>query len=160
MEMFTRVCFLTSTSMMCVSQVVDFTIRIVTLVDLLAVVTVDEGKQLPPLDIVAPEWPEAPEQMASADVIQQGSDLYAQYCQYCHGVSAVSGGMVPDLRFSAMLGQEDWQDILIGGLLSDAGMISFKDMMTPDEAEAIRHYVIERLIQDRKTAQLEAEMED
>ena len=117
-------------------------------------------KQLPPLDIVAPEWPEAPELTASADVLEQGKALYAQYCQYCHGVSAVSGGMVPDLRFSAMLGQEDWQDILIGGLLSDAGMISFKDMMTPNEADAIRHYVIERLIQDRKAAQVASEMED
>jgi hypothetical protein len=59
-----------------------------------------------------------------------------------------------------MLGQEDWQDILIGGLLSDAGMISFKDMMMPNEADAIRHYVIERLIQDRKAAQVASEMED
>ena len=109
-------------------------------------------KTLPPLDIIAPEWPEPPEQTASAEAIGQGSDLFAQYCQFCHGVSAVSGGMVPDLRFSAYLGAEDWDDVLIGGLLKDSGMIGFGEMMTADEAQSIRAYVVHRLINDKATA--------
>ena len=78
--------------------------------------------------------------------------LYFTYCQFCHGDSAISGGLVPDLRYSAYLNEEDWRDVVINGSLMDAGMISFKDMMSADEADAIRAYVVDRLIKDKATA--------
>jgi quinohemoprotein ethanol dehydrogenase len=109
-------------------------------------------KTLPALEVTPREWPEAPEQKASAETVAQGKVLFAQYCQYCHGDSVISGGIVPDLRFSALLEAEDWQDVVIGGSLIEAGMISFGNMMSADEADTIRAYVIDRLIKDKATA--------
>jgi hypothetical protein len=56
----------------------------------------------------------------------------------------VSGGVLPDLRYSKMLGGDQWQSIVIKGALSSAGMISFSKELTRDDAEAIRSYVIFR----------------
>jgi quinohemoprotein ethanol dehydrogenase len=108
--------------------------------------------QLPPLDILPLEWPEAPEQAGTPEQIALGKDTFAQHCQYCHGDSVVSGGLIPDLRFSALLGQEDWQDVVIGGALVEAGMISFGEIIDAEQAENIRVYVIERLIIDKAEA--------
>ena len=104
--------------------------------------------------MVPREWPEPPEQTADADTIHQGNKLYLTYCQFCHGAGGVSGGLIPDLRYSVMLeSEEDWQNIVIGGMLEDAGMISFGDMMNAEEAESIRAYIIDRLVRDKAYAE-------
>jgi alcohol dehydrogenase (cytochrome c)/quinohemoprotein ethanol dehydrogenase len=84
-----------------------------------------------------------PAQFADAATIEQGCILYHRTCYACHGASAVSGGVVPDLRFSPTIANPDaWKAVLIDGILSDAGMVSFKDTYTPQQIEAIRAYVI------------------
>ena len=35
-----------------------------------------------------------------------------------------------------------WQDIVIGGSLTPLGMVSFKNYLTTENAEAIRQYVL------------------
>jgi quinohemoprotein ethanol dehydrogenase len=51
---------------------------------------------------------------------------------------------LPDLRYSKMLASDQWLNIVIDGELSSAGMVSFSKELTPDDAEAIRSYVIFR----------------
>jgi mono/diheme cytochrome c family protein len=62
----------------------------------------------------------------------------------CHGDVAVSGGVLPDLRYSAALSNDQWTDIVLGGLLQPNGMVSFRKELSHKDVEAIRAYVISR----------------
>jgi alcohol dehydrogenase (cytochrome c)/quinohemoprotein ethanol dehydrogenase len=75
----------------------------------------------------------------------------------CHGDSAVSGGVLPDLRYSAALGTASaWQSIVHDGVRQANGMVSFGEQMSKDEIETIRSYVVHRanaqVAGDRKQA--------
>ncbi len=74
-----------------------------------------------------------------------GRAIYGKRCGLCHGFDAVSGNIVPDLRRSAFLtSPEGWQAVVIGGALAARGMISWKEFVTPAQAEAVRAFVGER----------------
>lgn len=57
-------------------------------------------------------------------------------------MSAISGGVVPDLRHSSALGSDSWYAIVQDGLLADNGMASFRDVLSRDRITGIRAYVI------------------
>jgi quinohemoprotein ethanol dehydrogenase len=98
----------------------------------------------PPDPPLAPA-PNPPAQLGDPAQVALGDELYAKRCGLCHGFEAVSGNMVPDLRRSAfLLSPAGWQSVVIGGALAPRGMISWKEFVTPAEAEAIRVYVGER----------------
>ena len=68
---------------------------------------------------------------------------YSENCLVCHGPLAVSSGVLPDLRWSyATADKNEWTDILQNGALSENGMVSFKDQVSPDAMEDIRAYVM------------------
>ena len=86
-----------------------------------------------------------PEQTASDDSIEQGHALYQDICMGCHGLNAISGLLIPDLRGSAYLWDaKDWEDVVRGGKLKSKGMASFADNVTEEEAQAVRAYVIQQ----------------
>jgi quinohemoprotein ethanol dehydrogenase len=86
-----------------------------------------------------------PAETAAAAVVAQGKAHYHSYCNVCHGDSAVSSGVLPDLRYSAALSNPTaWQSIVHDGVLQGNGMISFSQALTPQEIESIRAYVIHR----------------
>jgi quinohemoprotein ethanol dehydrogenase len=76
--------------------------------------------------------------------VNQGQKAYEQYCYMCHGLGAMSGGVIPDLRYASPQTFEQWEMIVIAGSRADQGMRSFADVLTTDEALAIRAYVLER----------------
>ena len=78
--------------------------------------------------------------------VLRGKKLYAQYCYMCHGLEAMSGGVIPDLRFANAQTFNEWAAIVIGGSRADTGMGSFAGVMTQDEALAIRAYVMARAL--------------
>ncbi|OZB17573.1 MAG: PQQ-dependent dehydrogenase, methanol/ethanol family [Hyphomonas sp. 34-62-18] len=83
------------------------------------------------------------EAFGSMAVISEGAVHYARNCAVCHGPLAVSSGVLPDLRWSAISGNKDaWNGVVLEGNLAANGMVSFADYITPDEAEAIRAYVL------------------
>ncbi len=87
---------------------------------------------------------------ADADTIAQGGKLYGDYCGVCHGDAAVGGGVLPDLRRSGMLfSAPGWKSIVYDGLLNDRGMVSWSNIMTAEDVDTIRHYVIYRANQDK-----------
>lgn len=91
-----------------------------------------------------------PADRASPETIALGFDKYERYCLACHAASAVGSGLIPDLRRSGALeSQQAWKSIVYDGVLSDNGMVSFKQSLTPEEIEAIRGYVIHRANQDK-----------
>ncbi|WP_333838808.1 PQQ-dependent dehydrogenase, methanol/ethanol family [Novosphingobium sp.] len=88
--------------------------------------------------------------------VAHGGALYGRYCNVCHGDAAVAGGVNPDLRHSGAIGSaEGLKMIVLDGALHEAGMVSFKSVLTADDAEAIRQYLISRANEDKA---LEAKM--
>jgi alcohol dehydrogenase (cytochrome c)/quinohemoprotein ethanol dehydrogenase len=100
----------------------------------------------PPSDLkLAP-----PPDMGSAKVVAGGKLHYHTFCSACHGDSAVSGGVLPDLRYSpAMSDPSAWQSIVHDGVRSANGMVSFGSQMSKEEIETIRAYVIHRATQTK-----------
>ena len=85
-----------------------------------------------------------PPSRASTTTIQKGEALFQNYCSTCHGDVAVSGGVLPDLRYSGTLGNSAWTEVILGGSLQSYGMVSFSKELSKQDAEAIRAYVIFR----------------
>jgi PQQ-dependent dehydrogenase (methanol/ethanol family) len=86
-----------------------------------------------------------PEQTASEAVVYEGFGLYQDVCMGCHGLNAVSGSLIPDLRGSAYLGNPPaWKAVIAEGVLKDRGMAAFGDVLTEQQIEAIRAYVIQQ----------------
>ncbi len=90
---------------------------------------------------------------ASAAVIDHGFKLYTRFCSSCHGDAAVAGGITPDLRYSPLLASESFYDVVLGGVLKDGGMASWKPVLSNDDASAVRAYLIHRA---NETAQQKA----
>ena len=91
-----------------------------------------------------------PRSTASAATIALGKAKYQSFCSVCHGDSAVSGGVLPDLRYASALAKPgQWQRIVRGGLLESGGMVRFARELTPREIGAIRDYVVYRANQTK-----------
>jgi alcohol dehydrogenase (cytochrome c)/quinohemoprotein ethanol dehydrogenase len=106
--------------------------------------------KLPP----APPYPalvlDPPAFTGTAAQVARGGALYARYCGVCHGDAAVSGTLNPDLRHSGAIGSPDAvRSVVIDGALAHNGMVSFKEVVTAADAEAIRQYVLKRANEDK-----------
>jgi glucose dehydrogenase len=68
------------------------------------------------------------------------------------GIDAVSGRpqINPDLRHSPAIGSADAvRSVVIDGALEHKGMVSFKEVVSAADAEAIRQYLIKRANEDK-----------
>jgi len=84
-----------------------------------------------------------PEETAGEELIARGGDIYSENCAMCHDVGGMARSSFPDLRRSPMLhSAEGFDNVVLGGALADRGMTSFAAMLTAEDTEAIRHYVI------------------
>ena len=63
----------------------------------------------------------------------------------CHGLNAVSGLLIPDLRGTAYLwDKQGWSDIVHDGARANKGMPNFGEHLSEEEVQAIRSYVIQQ----------------
>jgi len=85
-----------------------------------------------------------PANFGDAGLLALGQTHYTEHCASCHGTSVGRVSSVfPDLRYAAALNAGAlFKSIVIDGVLQNNGMVSFADQLTPDDAEAIRAYVI------------------
>lgn len=82
-----------------------------------------------------------------------GAAFYMRFCSTCHGDTAVGAGIIPDLRHSlAIEGAERWKPIVLDGALKDRGMVGFSKVLTAEQAEAIRAYVVSRANDEQEAA--------
>jgi alcohol dehydrogenase (cytochrome c)/quinohemoprotein ethanol dehydrogenase len=86
--------------------------------------------------------------------VASGSYDFGRYCSQCHNDAAVGSTVLPDLRRSAALeNQETWQTIVHDGALTPNGMVSFAPSLSRQRIEAIRQYVIKRANEDKMLEQ-------
>jgi mono/diheme cytochrome c family protein len=86
-----------------------------------------------------------PEQTASAEVIGRGFQGYQKSCVTCHGLNGVSGLLVPDLRATPLLHDgKSWDDVVLDGARGSKGMPRFGDLLSEEESQSIRAYLIQQ----------------
>ena len=107
----------------------------------------DDNPFLPPREAPEPQgMPTVTAQFADDATVDAGHQVYVDRCLSCHGFSAVSGGLVPDLRLSAAVVHEQWDAIVIGGQREAGGMPGFAGILDDADSQAVRAYVIDRAI--------------
>jgi quinohemoprotein ethanol dehydrogenase len=104
----------------------------------------DAKVTLPPLPPQEDLVLNPPPSTASTDQIRHGEAVYQRFCSGCHGDVAVSGGLVPDLRYSSTLANDQWFKIVRDGAYQSLGMVSFGKEVSPQDATDVRAYVIFR----------------
>jgi mono/diheme cytochrome c family protein len=86
--------------------------------------------------------PKPPVLMTTADEYALGTQLYERYCLTCHGLAAITGGVLPDLRKSGRLQDTAlWRAAVTGGAFASLGMPRFERYLSSLDAELIRAYV-------------------
>jgi alcohol dehydrogenase (cytochrome c)/quinohemoprotein ethanol dehydrogenase len=85
-----------------------------------------------------------PPSNATTSTLKKGEAIYQRHCSACHGDVAVSGGVLPDLRYSATLANDQWYQVVLGGALRQFGMVSFSKELNREDVTVVRAYVIAR----------------
>jgi len=108
----------------------------------------DGTASLPPLvDPVALTAPPPPAAVDAA-VLELGNAAYHRVCAGCHGMRAVGGGVIPDLRYMSAATHAEFDAIVLEGSRTDRGMVSFASQISAAEAAAIHAWVIARANED------------
>jgi quinohemoprotein ethanol dehydrogenase len=99
---------------------------------------------LPPDPPLAPPA-NPPAQVAAKADYDTGKAHYDLYCSRCHGFDTQSANVIPDLRRSPMLTDEQsWRSVVLEGALTARGMVSWAKYLSAEDAEAVRAYVGEQ----------------
>ncbi|MEQ9394048.1 PQQ-dependent dehydrogenase, methanol/ethanol family [Haliea sp.] len=101
-------------------------------------------RQLPGTTVAADLVFDPPELTASSEDILDGQRNYLAFCVFCHGDGAVSGGATPDLRAMTAETHARWDSIVRGGAHWQNGMVGFAGVLSEQQSENIRQYLIER----------------
>ena len=97
-----------------------------------------------------------PEQKHPESDIDSGNELFHTYCSHCHGSAARSSSVMPDLRHMTEGSWSGFNEIVQGGLLVSGGMASFADVLTPEETQQIKAYLVARVHEDVTAEELGA----
>ncbi len=101
-----------------------------------------EGNQVLPVQPkpAPPQITAAPFIEVNDEIARKGEDVYGQ-CAFCHGNAAVSGGLAPDLRASAIpLSAEAFAEVVRNGALRSRGMPSYSNF-SDEHLEMLRHFI-------------------
>ncbi|MES2625252.1 MAG: PQQ-dependent dehydrogenase, methanol/ethanol family [Pseudomonadota bacterium] len=95
-----------------------------------------------PVSFTPPEL-NPPANFGDEALLAEGETHYNEHCGSCHGNSGRVSSLFPDLRYAAALNSPElFKAIVIDGVLQNNGMVSFKEILTPENAESIRAYVV------------------
>ena len=90
-----------------------------------------------------------PAEFGTAAQLALGQEKYTQNCTTCHEGARGMGGF-PDLRYSGFIHTSGgFQSVVLGGALTENGMLSFKKTLSEEDVEAIRAHIT-RLSNDLK----------
>ena len=89
--------------------------------------------------------PVKPPDRFNEEAAQLGYQSYQKFCAGCHGDNAVSGGVLPDVRWSGAIRAEDGFFNVVGrGALGAYGMSGFSAVLDAPQIDDIRQYLIRR----------------
>ena len=88
------------------------------------------------------DMPQPPPSQADMSTIAKGEYEFHEHCQFCHGAGAVGGGVVPDLQQMTKETHTAFLGIVLGGAHKERGMVSFQEVISKEQAEAIHDYLI------------------
>jgi len=80
--------------------------------------------------------------------IDKGDSLYHTFCYRCHGNAVVSDGELPDLRHLDPVWHQNFNKVVLEGLMENAGMPRFDDVLKAEDADAIHAYVLHKANQE------------
>ncbi|NKB72147.1 MAG: PQQ-dependent dehydrogenase, methanol/ethanol family [Candidatus Latescibacteria bacterium] len=86
-----------------------------------------------------------------------GERLYNRHCAVCHGLFAISSGVIPDLRMMTAPWHEALGGIVLHGSLKLKGMPGFADRLNEGELELIRGYIVQQANAGRAQAEVNEE---
>ena len=110
----------------------------------LLVYKLDGKAKLPEMVAYTPPPLNPPAEFGTAAQLATGEHQYNEHCASCHGnnMQRVTS-LFPDLRYAgALWGADAFKSIVIDGALQPNGMVSFKKVLSAQDAEAIRSYVV------------------
>jgi quinohemoprotein ethanol dehydrogenase len=88
-----------------------------------------------------------PGAFGTPQTLAHGEEVYGRFCSTCHGSDGLSRGMFPDLRYAGAIQSADvFKAVVIDGVLTPNGMVSFARAIKPEDAEAVRAYIVDRAI--------------
>jgi quinohemoprotein ethanol dehydrogenase len=73
--------------------------------------------------------------------VKLGNFAYHRWCAFCHGVGAIAGGALPDLRKSDLFFSDQLEPIVLQGELLSKGMPNLSQWVTKDDIALIRTYI-------------------
>ena len=79
----------------------------------------------------------------SSDAVSRGEGLYGEFCSRCHGLNVGVSNVVRDLRYMSDGTHQIFERIVLDGIYSGLGMVSFADHITAEEVADIHHYLIQ-----------------
>jgi quinohemoprotein ethanol dehydrogenase len=91
---------------------------------------------LPPIQPI----PQPPPLTASAETVKQGQTLFAARCASCHANAPHT--LSPDLRRMSPETHNAFRQIVLGGVLKNAGMPPWDGILSPADVDAIHAYLI------------------
>ena len=83
-----------------------------------------------------------PEFSGSDESVSRGEGIFQEYCARCHGTNVGVSNVVRDLRYMSDGTHQIFDRIVLEGLYSGLGMVSFADHLSPEEVEDIHQYLI------------------
>jgi len=104
-----------------------------------------KSKLPPPAPPPPPRQLNPPPQFGSAAQIERGARVYNDNCTMCHDTAYGNRGLFPDLRYSPLINSADaFRSVVIDGVLTPRGMVSFRERVGAEDAEAVRAYITQR----------------
>jgi quinohemoprotein ethanol dehydrogenase len=101
---------------------------------------------LPPFKRVVATLDPPPQVQKTNGQVIEGMKLYAKNCQGCHGENLRGG--IKDLRRMSKETHAEFFDIVLGGKRQAKGMANFSNVLSRNDAELIRKYIIARIEED------------
>jgi alcohol dehydrogenase (cytochrome c)/quinohemoprotein ethanol dehydrogenase len=111
----------------------------------LLVYKLDGKATLPPTAAFTPPKLNPPADFGDEGQLAVGEHQYNAHCASCHGTGNEPrfSSVFPDVRYAGALWAPDaFKSIVIDGAFQDNGMVSFRKVLTVQDAEAIRAYVV------------------
>jgi outer membrane protein assembly factor BamB/mono/diheme cytochrome c family protein len=110
---------------------------------------------LPPAEAPVAPVLNPPAEFGTPEQLALGKDKYTQNCTICHEGVRMGGGF-PDLRYSGFIHTEGgFQSVVLGGALTENGMLSFKKTLSAKDVEAIRAHITKLANDLKKNPQLQ-----